>query len=427
MRFSNLKFYRRSFIIAGFSLLLIAVIAACFHHSTPSSEKAATSTALSIPSLNTTSAANQKAAELSTDWQTYMIKTGDSLASIFQQQHIPATTLEILLKNKLVSQYLTKIQPEQTLKLQIHNNQLLNLEYPFSINQTLSIRKIKDQFDTHIMTKPLTESTLYKSGTITHSLEIDARTSGLTTHMTNELEKIFSSEINFNHNLHTGDQFKILHEEYYLDGQKVKPGHILAAQFCIKHHLYSAFRYTSPEGITGYYDEDGHGVQPMLLRAPAHYIHISSLYSLHRWQPILHIWRPHLGIDYAAPANTPIHAAGDGYLSFIGKKNGYGNVIMIKHLNHYTTVYAHMSHFAKDMHIKTSVKKGETIGYVGMTGLATGPHVHFEIRHLGLRLNPLTTKLPGDNPIPWKDRNDFKQQEKLLAKQLQVLKDTGST
>ncbi len=421
----QLKYYRRSLVSIGVSLVLLIALWFSFHHKTSSSSNATVSTELALPATTSTTAAVKTAAGDKTDWHVRSIESGDNLASIFKKQHIPAAMLQTLLKNKLAKQYLTNLKPGQTLQLQIHNNALTRLNYEFSINQKLSIAMQDNKVNSKIITKPFSESLLLKSGTVRHSLADDAHNAGLTNNMIFELEKIFSGKINFNRNLHAGDKFRILHQEFYLDGQKVKPGHIMAAQIQTKNKLYTAIRYTTPAGVSGYYDIDGHGLQPMLLRAPVHYTRISSPYSLRRWHPILHTWRPHFGVDYAAPANTPIHAAGDGKVTFVGQGHGFGNMVMISHPNHWTTVYAHMRRFAKNLHTRQYVQKGQTIGYVGMTGLATGPHVHYEIRHLGLRLNPRTTKLPGDKPIPWKARKDFKKHEKILLAELDLLKNQG--
>lgn len=422
MRFATLKYYRRSFIAAALLLLAIVFFSVHNRQSNKTTESATPSTrvALQLPSMHKDAAAVKTAA--ANDWLNLFVQPGDSIATIFQKQHIPALTLQTLLKDKLADQYLGHIKPNDAINLRVQNGNLLEIDYPFSLNQTLYIKATQDGFKSEILHRPYAKTLLYKSGTIHHSLAEDARAAGLTHNMVDELEQIFASKINFNRNLHTGDTFGVLYEEYFLDGQKVKPGHIMAALFDVHGHTYEAYRYTTPEGVTGYYDASGEGVKPMLMRAPLHYTHISSPFSLRRWHPILHKWRPHWGVDYAAPINTPIHAAGDGRISFMGNGSGYGNMIMIKHADHYTTVYAHMRRFAKGMHVHKFVNKGDTIGYVGMTGLATGPHVHFEIRHLGLRRNPRTIKLPGDKPIPWSDRKDFKQKEHRLAEQMQLLK-----
>ena len=204
-----------------------------------------------------------------------------------------------------------------------------------------------------------------------------------------------------------GDRFRILYEELYLDGEKVGVGDILMAEFWNRDRHLTAFRYKTLSGDVEYLDIKGGSLRKEFIRTPVAFSRISSRFSLGRKHPILNRIRAHKGIDYAAPSGTPIKAAGDGKVIFAGIKGGYGNVLIIKHGQSYTTLYAHMRNFAKDMRVGRRVKQGQTIGYVGMSGLATGPHLHYEFRINGVHRNPLTVPLPKARGINDNERAEF--------------------
>ncbi|MGH8337442.1 MAG: M23 family metallopeptidase, partial [Gammaproteobacteria bacterium] len=192
----------------------------------------------------------------------------------------------------------------------------------------------------------------------------------------------------------------------------------LAAEFVTPVKTYRIVRFTDPSGHTDYYTPDGRSVRKALLRAPVAYTRISSGFSLHRMNPVLHIVRPHYGVDYAAPTGTPIKAAGDGRIVFEGRKEGFGRCVIIKHGGGFSTLYAHMSHFRNGLHAGIHVKQDQVIGYVGMSGEATGPHLHFEILEDGVPRNPRTVKLPSADPILAKFRPDFTNAMDTLLAQM---------
>jgi murein DD-endopeptidase MepM/ murein hydrolase activator NlpD len=195
-------------------------------------------------------------------------------------------------------------------------------------------------------------------------------------------------------------------------------GPILAAEFTAAGKTHSMLRYTDPAGQTGYYTPDGRSVRKALMRAPVSYSRISSGFSSHRMHPLLGFTRAHRGVDYAAPSGTPVKAAGDGHIIFAGSKGGYGKCIIIDHGGGYSTLYAHLSHFHRSIHSGTRVKQEQVIGYVGMTGLATGPHLHFEVRINGAPHNPRTVELPSVAPVNAQYLVDFDTAAKGLLAQL---------
>jgi murein DD-endopeptidase MepM/ murein hydrolase activator NlpD len=234
-----------------------------------------------------------------------------------------------------------------------------------------------------------------------------------------ELARIFGWDIDFAQGLRVGDEFTVSYQRLYQDGQYLQDGVILAASFTNQGHEVRAVRYAGPDGKAGnaaYFSPDGHSMQKTFLRAPLEFRRISSGFSSSRFHPILERIRAHQGTDFAAPTGTPVFAAGDGRVRFRGVRGGYGNLLELDHGGGIITVYGHLSRFAASARPGSQVKQGETIGYVGMTGLATGPHLHYEYRLNGHFLDPQHVKLPDATPIESALQADFaRQTAPLLA------------
>ena len=210
--------------------------------------------------------------------------------------------------------------------------------------------------------------------------------------------EVFSFDVDFERDIYPGDRFQIMYEQLYSDnGEYLGNGEVIFASLYLnsRHQELRLFRYENEKGVVGYYDENGKGASKTLKKTPINGARISSKFSNNRKHPILGYSRAHKGVDFAAPSGTPIPAAGDGKVVFRGWKNGYGNYIKIRHNGTYSTAYAHLSKFKSDVKIGTQVKQGQTVGYVGNTGLSTGPHLHYEIIKNGVHVNPLTIKLPS--------------------------------
>ncbi len=232
-----------------------------------------------------------------------------------------------------------------------------------------------------------------------------------------DMANIFGYDIDFAQDLRKGDTFEILYEEKTLNGQAVGTGNILTARFTNRGKVYTAVRYTDKNGNTSYYSADGSSLRKAFIRTPVDFARISSRFSNGRKHPILNKIRAHKGVDYAAPRGTPIKAAGDGRVVLAGRKGGYGNTVIIKHGQRYQTLYAHMNGFAKGIRSGTNVKQGQIIGYIGTTGLSTGPHLHYEFQVNGVHVDPLSQKLPISDPIHPSEKQRFAQHSQpLLAK-----------
>jgi murein DD-endopeptidase MepM/ murein hydrolase activator NlpD len=256
-------------------------------------------------------------------------------------------------------------------------------------------------------------------GTITSSLYAAAAKAGMSQAMVGKLADLFKYDIDFVQDLREGDNFTVIYDDVYRDGSYYAEGDIVAAEFVNQGRRYTAYRFKKDDGRYGWFSEDGRPIQKSFLRIPVDFTRISSTFSTARFHPILGRMRAHKGVDYAAPTGTPIHAAGDGVVKFKGWMNGYGNFVVIQHNGSISTAYGHMSRFANER-VGQHVSQGQVIGYVGMTGLATGPHLHYEFRVNGTQRDPQTVTLPKPQPLPAAQLARFESQ--VVRPQLARLK-----
>lgn len=234
-----------------------------------------------------------------------------------------------------------------------------------------------------------------------------------------EMSKIFAWQIDFYH-LQKGDNFKVIYEEEFVDNQMVGIGKVLGAYFKHYNKEYFAIPFVQ-DSVYQYFDENGNSLRKEFLKTPMEFARISSRYSLRRLHPILKVYRPHTGVDYAAPTGTPIRTVGDGEVIAASYSKSNGNYIKIRHNSVYTTAYLHMSRFGKGIKRRTTVKQGQVIGYVGSTGLATGPHLHFMFYMNGNYVNPLKVEIPPSHPVKEELRNNFEQQKKMVMDELRKI------
>ena len=274
---------------------------------------------------------------------------------------------------------------------------------------------------------PFVRETRVIAGTIDDSLYQSGVAAGLTPRHIMALAKIFEYDIDFFSDFHQGDGFYFAVEELrYADGRRVL-GRILAAELESGDETFSTFYYAAKDGRGAYYDSEGRSARRSFLRAPLSYVRISSPFSFNRQHPIFRTVRPHMAIDYAAPAGTPVVAIGKGVVDFVGWRNGYGNVVDIRHAGEYMSRYAHFSRFAKGIRRGMAVEAGDVVGYVGQTGHATGPHLHFEFLRGGQKINFLSLRLPKNDRLEGQDLRRFKQlrderQVQLHSRENQVVR-----
>ena len=350
-------------------------------------------------------------------WIEERITKGDSLARIFLRLGLSAKLLHRITRSSKAAAQLARIQPGETLKVLLDkNDNLKELIYQFNPVKSLRIIPHGGGFKAKMVEREYEVRQSSISGIITNSLFSSARAAGLPDALIMDLANIFGWDIDFALEIRSGDTFSAIYEEKYLDGDKQQDGAILAAEFNNRGRRFRAVRFVDEHGRSNYFSPDGKNMRKAFLRAPVDFRRISSKFTPSRWHPVLGKRRPHRGVDYAAKTGTPVKAAGDGKVIYRGRKGGYGKTLIIQHANHYTTLYAHLSKYLGSIKYGSRVKQGDIIGYVGMTGLATGPHLHYEFRVNNVHRNPLTIQLPTASPIAKKHRDRFKKQSlPLLA------------
>lgn len=358
------------------------------------------------------------------NWKTATVKSGDNLALIFARQGLSPQELDRVMRSDKSTASLKRLMPGQQFKFGIDDGKLQQLVYKIDDLNTLNVKRdAEGNFSVTTDTRQMETRVTNTSGVIDSSLFLAGMAAGLSDNLIMELAGIFGWDIDFVLDIRSGDHFTLIYEELYLDGQKKRDGNILAAEFVNRGKSYRALRYTDANGIADYYSPDGRSMRKAFLRTPVDFTRISSRFG-NRYHPTLKKRKNHHGVDYAAPRGTPIKAAGDGKMTFVGRKGGYGKAVIIQHGGKYSTLYAHMSRIKPGSHRGKRVRQGETIGYVGSTGRSTGPHLHYEFRVNGVHRNPLTVKLPDAAPIKKKYKADFLNKSRGLIALLDVLQRT---
>jgi murein DD-endopeptidase MepM/ murein hydrolase activator NlpD len=357
-------------------------------------------------------------------WREATVARGDSLARIFSRSGVSSVELHKLMTLGAAVNTLKHIYPGQTLNLLADaEGRLLELRYEESHTRGLHVRREGDSFTATTIHRIPDRQIANASAVIESSLFLAGQKARLPDVMIMDLAGIFGWDVDFALDIRRGDRFTVLYDELYLDGERIGEGNILAAEFVNQGHVFRAVRYTDADGRTDYYTPEGHSLRKAFLRTPVEFSRISSGFNLKRKHPVLNRIRAHKGVDYAAPQGTPIKVTGDGRVVFRGVKGGYGNVVIVQHGSTYSTLYAHLSGFARGVNTGTRVRQGQTIGYLGMTGLATGPHLHYEFLVNGTHRNPLTVKFPDAAPIDKRFRPDFQKQAQTLMAQLDLARE----
>lgn len=346
------------------------------------------------------------------------VANGDTLSTIFTSVGLSAGTLHEVLNSSKDARQLTRLKIGQSLDFQFdEQDQLTSIHTRLGPLESLSVTRGESGFVfAKEVIKPDIRST-YARGVITSSLFLSAKRAGLSHSLTMDLANVFGYDIDFALDIREGDEFELVYEEKVIDGQAIGSGNILAARFTNRGKTYTAVRYTNRQGVSSFYNADGTSMRKAFIRTPVDFARISSRFSTGRKHPILNKIRAHKGVDYAAPHGTPIKAAGDGRVILAGRKGGYGNTIILQHGQSYRTLYAHMQGFAKGIRNGSSVTQGQIIGYIGTTGLSTGPHLHYEFQVNGVHVDPLSQKLPMADPIAANEKQRFMQiSTPLIAK-----------
>ncbi|GAB3478687.1 peptidoglycan DD-metalloendopeptidase family protein [Marinomonas epiphytica] len=340
----------------------------------------------------------------------YSVKVvaGDSLSKILNKYDVSANDIYRVSQADKEHKSLLRMRPGQSLDFATdpESGQLTSLTLTLNRLDSITFERDETSFQRKEISRTPEIVQTYKEATINNSLFVDGMREGIKQSLLIELANIFGWDIDFALDIRKGDSLGILYEEKFLDGEKIGEGNIIAAQFINNGRTFQAIRYETDRGPS-YYTPDGLAMRKAFIRTPVDFTRISSKFNPNRLHPIFKTKRPHRGVDYAAASGTPVKAAGDGKVTFAGKQTGYGNVVIIDHGKGYQTLYAHLRGFARGTKRGTRVKQGKIIAYVGQTGWATGPHLHYEFRINGVHKNPVTVKLPNDDPMAKKDLKNY--------------------
>lgn len=393
-------------------------------NSTPKSARLHYSLPLPSPTIPIQQEIAETASEIDDGlWESVTIKSGDTLASIFAKKGISSTTTHKIARLNEQTKRLRYIKPGQEIRLMLDDErQLRKMKYIPDITSTLLIQRSEDQsFNSQIINYQLDAYPVYREGTIESSLFEAAANADIPEDVIMDLVAIFGWDVDFSLDIRKGDRFGIVYEELYKDDVKIRNGRILSAEFINDGKTYRAVYYTDPKGDSDYFTPDGKSMRKAFLRSPVEFSRISSRFSNKRWHPVLSKWRSHKGVDYAARRGTPVRASGDGKVISAGTKGGYGRLIVIRHGGRYTTAYGHLHRYARGVRSGKNVKQGQIIGYVGSSGLATGPHLHYEFRVNGVHRNPLTVKLPEAQPVNAAYLSHFKENTQVYLSMLRLM------
>lgn len=313
---------------------------------------------------------------------------------------------------------LSDIRPGHPYTLVLKNENLTGFEYEIDDTAKLLVSRDASGFSATRQAIVYEVKREVIQGSIDSSLSLALDELGEGPSLAVMMEDILGWDVDFGKDIRQGDTFRLLVEKRFRKGNPAGYGHILALDFHNRDRTFKAFRYTDADGRTSYFDERGQSMRKAFLKAPLSFTRISSGYSNRRFHPILKRWRPHHGIDYAAPTGTPIRTIGDGVVTAKAYDKAAGRYVKIRHPRGYETVYNHMSRFGKSIRTGKQVKQGEVIGYVGTTGYATGPHLDFRVKRHGSYINPLNMKSPPTNPVPAQEMARFREEATLLAREI---------
>ncbi|MGE5027026.1 MAG: peptidoglycan DD-metalloendopeptidase family protein [Betaproteobacteria bacterium] len=359
-------------------------------------------------------------------WHEEKIQRGDSISDLLDRLNVNDEDISGFLQSAKDSKSLRQLIPGRIVRAQTDaEGNLLALQYVSSSESMLQVEKQNGEFKASDITVPLETRVLMKSAEIKSSLFGATDAANIPDSVAMQLTDIFSSDIDFYRDLQKGDKITVVYESFYNKGELIKTGRVLAAEFVNNGKSYRAIYFQDREGRGGYYTPEGKNLRKAFLRSPLEFSRITSGFTGARFHPVLKEWRAHRGVDYGAPVGTRVKAVAEGTVAFAGKQGGYGNLVIVQHQGQYSTAYGHLSAFARNLRKGSKVGQGDVIGYVGMTGLATGPHLHYEFRVAGVQRNPLSIAMPTAFPVAAQYKADFSRAAADLATRLNLLRNTN--
>lgn len=423
---------REHWILGGTAVLLtvlVGVIMPTFASATRNemADVSITTLTLDLPQLPASAEAEASIASLAADasneadWRIARVRAGQSLSDIFREQGLNPNDLHRALDAQKDATALRRIRPGDEFAFDIDSDGVLKaMRFDRDDATRITLQFSNGSVAEVAQDRAVERRVQVAHGVITSSLFEAGDQAGMTDLMTLKLANAFGYDIDFAQDLREGDSFSAIYDQVYREGERLRDGDIVAATFTNRGKRFTAIRYTNASGETLFYTEDGRPLRGSFLRTPVEFTRISSKFTSGRMHPVLGKMRAHRGVDYAAPSGTPVRAAGEGKITFRGWQSGYGNVVIVQHNGRYTTLYGHLSRFA-NAKVGQRISQGSTIGYVGMTGLATGPHLHYEFRLDGKHRDPLTVTLPKQEPLPASELAQFKTRANPLLARLKMV------
>lgn len=359
-------------------------------------------------------------------WRNERVQRGDTVAELLHRMNIDDTVASNYLRSSAEAEPFRKLPVGKEVQAETTSTGgLISLRYLNDSGAQVIIERQDAGFKLRTLPVELEKRLFVRTGEIKTSLYAATDGADMPEAAANQLTELFSGDIDFHHDLRRGDKFTVVYEMSYSNGALVRTGRIQAAEFINQGHTYRAVYFQGDADHGDYYTPEGKSVRKAFLRSPIEFSRVSSGFTSSRFHPILNKWRSHKGTDFAAPTGTKVKVTADGVVSVVGRQNGYGNVIMVSHQGRYTTVYGHLSRYAQGLHKGQHVAQGEVIGYVGMTGLATGPHLHYEFRVGDQQRDPLRVALPDAKPISPAQIASFKPVADSFLTRLDLLRNTN--
>lgn len=354
-------------------------------------------------------------------WRNERVQSGDTIVELLRRLNIEDAAASAYLRTAPEAESFRKLSVGREVQAETNaDGGLVALRYLGDNGAQVVIEKQGDSYATRILPAQLEKRLFVRTGEIKGSLYAATDAAGMPEAAANQLTEIFSGDIDFHHDLRKGDKFTAVYEMTYSNGALVNTGRIQAAEFINQGQTYRAVYFQGD-----YYTPEGKSVRKAFLRSPIEFSRISSGFTNSRFHPVLNQWRAHKGVDFAAPIGTKVKATSDGVVTSFGKQGGYGNFIAVSHQGRFTTVYGHLSRFAKGLHRGQRVAQGDVIGYVGMTGLTSGPHLHYEFKIDGQQRDPLRVALPDAKPVSHENMVTFKVAADNFVARLNLLRNTN--
>jgi murein DD-endopeptidase MepM/ murein hydrolase activator NlpD len=363
------------------------------------------------------------AGNATTFWRNERIQRGDTIAELLLRLNVEDPAASDYLRKNKATESLRRLPVGKEVQVETDaNGGLLALRYLNNDANQIVVEKNGNSFQTRTLPAVTEKHVEIRTGEIKTNLFAATDEVGLPDPAANQLSDIFGGDVDFHRDLRKGDKFTVIYEMNYINGEPSRTGRIISAEFVNHGHAFRAAYFQTTEFTGDYYSPDGKSMHKAFMRSPLEFSRVSSVFSKSRFHPILNKWKSHKGVDYAAPIGTKVKVTSDGVVSFVGNQGGYGNVVMVTHQGHFTTVYGHLSRFAGGLHKGQRLEQGQIVGYVGMTGLTTGPHLHYEFKLNGIQRDPLKVALPDGKPISESQKTAFADRTRDLFGQLDTFR-----